>query len=631
MTFPAEAFYRAATRASVDETTLPPFNLKLTKVPTLSSWLVTLSPNTANEEIVYYASKDDTNKTINITKRGINWSSQALTTGGAGAATGDYDNSLYMKKHSQWDNVQCDITHLHLIQDYGDLQAQINTKLPTAGWTRTWLAANAIMRTNGSWVESADVIDSITPIDTDTILMQRAWTISETPYSQIKSDIATVAGWAITFPSYESGIVSWDAVGNVNGMLIKCVTENASSMNLNAWTIVAPSQVALDNTRILFVYSLSNVVKAVVWTLSWNSVSLWTSVDIFTWSAIIDTSCALIWTDKVAIMYWESTAWALIRTKVVTIAGTVITQWAEYSQSLNSGYVGNYNLNDLEVIKLRTDAFVWNIRNTSLSWNYVRAFTVSWTTITAGTVYADYIPTDAGSWVDWGSQMAYLSDNKIAFNCQWGSLATAWPTTNGIYIWNINPANTSISSTQTVNMGVTQNAYLARYDNNQVIFSYVGANTFVYLFNGTAATPLIDNWGGNFFPVFSIMDNVFATYNNGTISIYQNNLLIRTIASWINLVSTPTKLFHINQYFQLLTGRLIYVSWNNGTTRIVNLAITFYLWLASNSTWWVIFRWVQTRTAQNWIKFYLQTDWTIGVINTSILVWRWLWTSLIIW
>lgn len=69
MTFPAEAFYRAATRASLDDTTLPPFNLKLTKVPTLSSGLVTLSPNTANEEIVYYSSKDDTNKTINITKR----------------------------------------------------------------------------------------------------------------------------------------------------------------------------------------------------------------------------------------------------------------------------------------------------------------------------------------------------------------------------------------------------------------------------------------------------------------------------------------------------------------------------------------------------------------------------------
>lgn len=111
-----------------------------------------------------------------------------------------------------------------------------------------------------------------------------------------------------TFASYESGIVSWDLVWNVAGILTKCATENANSINLNAGTIVSPSQVALDSTRTLFVYSLTNVVKAVVGTLSGNTISLWTVVDIYTWSAINDISTALIWTDKVVIAYWESTA-----------------------------------------------------------------------------------------------------------------------------------------------------------------------------------------------------------------------------------------------------------------------------------------------------------------------------------
>ncbi len=209
MTFPAEAFYRAALRGSIDSTTLPPFNIKVTKVPLLSSWLITLSPNTTDEEIVYYSSIDDVNKTINVTKRGIKWDSQALTTDGLGWATWDFNNNVYMRKHSQGDNIQGDVTHLHLIQDYWDLQNQINNKVNTAGWTRTWLANNAIMRTSWSGVESADVIGSITPISTDTVLMQRDWDIVETPYSNIQA--LSQMGNSVTEIAWEA-LALWDVV-----------------------------------------------------------------------------------------------------------------------------------------------------------------------------------------------------------------------------------------------------------------------------------------------------------------------------------------------------------------------------------------------------------------------------------
>lgn len=130
--FPAESFYRGTTRATMDLSTLPPFALKVSKIPTLTSGFATLSPNTVNEEIVYYSGTDATNLTITVTKRGISWSTQVLNVDGNGTATGDFNNSTYMRKHSQGDSIQSDVNHLHIVQDYGSLQAQIDGKVNTA-------------------------------------------------------------------------------------------------------------------------------------------------------------------------------------------------------------------------------------------------------------------------------------------------------------------------------------------------------------------------------------------------------------------------------------------------------------------------------------------------------------------
>jgi hypothetical protein len=277
----AESFYRATIRQSVDDIQTCPFTLKVSKIPTLTTWLLTISSNTANEEILEYNGVDGTALTITVVKRGISPSSQALTTNGT-----DYNNVAHQNPHSQNDSIRADVTHLHIIQDYGNLQAQINTKVNTIGGTRTglWNAVQTL-EVDVTWVEVKKAITAWTTITSiETIRKQKAdWTYEDVPFSFIEGAVATLAWWATTFSSYDSGIVSWDAVWDVNWFLTKCVTELASSINLNAGTVVAPSQVALDNTRVLFVYSLTNVVKAVVGTLSGNTFSLWTVVDLFTW------------------------------------------------------------------------------------------------------------------------------------------------------------------------------------------------------------------------------------------------------------------------------------------------------------------------------------------------------------
>lgn len=203
-TYWSESFYRATIRQSIDSTQTVPFTLKVSKIPTLTTGLLTVSPNTANEEILEYNGVDGTALTITVVKMGISPSTQALTTNGT-----DYNNVAYKKPHSTNDSIRADVNHLHIIQDYGNLQTQIDGKVAIAGWTRTGLTANAILRTNGSWVESADAITTITPTSTDTVLMRTGSDIVETPfsnftlYSQTANSATEIAGEAL---------VLWDAV-----------------------------------------------------------------------------------------------------------------------------------------------------------------------------------------------------------------------------------------------------------------------------------------------------------------------------------------------------------------------------------------------------------------------------------
>ena len=135
MQYTAESFYRAKTRQSLSSTSLPPFNQKVSKVPLNTSGFVTLDPNTSNEELCFYNGIDSTNLTITITIRGIKHNATTLTTDGAGAATGDYNNSDYMKPHTQNAVIRGDINQLHINQ----MDAYFNlSENETVSWDTTF-------------------------------------------------------------------------------------------------------------------------------------------------------------------------------------------------------------------------------------------------------------------------------------------------------------------------------------------------------------------------------------------------------------------------------------------------------------------------------------------------------------
>lgn len=109
--YSAESFLRATIRQSTASNQSVPYTLKVSKIPTLTNWLLTISPNTSNEEIVEYDGVDGAALTITVIKNGINPSAQLLTTNWV-----DYNNPTYIKAHSQNDVIRGDVNHIHINQ-----------------------------------------------------------------------------------------------------------------------------------------------------------------------------------------------------------------------------------------------------------------------------------------------------------------------------------------------------------------------------------------------------------------------------------------------------------------------------------------------------------------------------------
>lgn len=113
--YQAESFYRARISSSITETAAVPITIRLSKLPTRSEWLLTISPNTEYEEIVEFGNVNPTNMTIDITKRWISPVSIALTIDGT-----DYNNASYQRSHTQNDIIRGDVNHLHINQGIGN-------------------------------------------------------------------------------------------------------------------------------------------------------------------------------------------------------------------------------------------------------------------------------------------------------------------------------------------------------------------------------------------------------------------------------------------------------------------------------------------------------------------------------
>lgn len=115
MTVAIESFYRAKILTPIQSTdaasTGTPLVINVSEVPVKTSGYLTISPNTDNEEIVYYSAIDGTNLTISIAKRAISPTTSALTVDGT-----DWNVTAQKKSHAVLDAIRWDINNLHINQ-----------------------------------------------------------------------------------------------------------------------------------------------------------------------------------------------------------------------------------------------------------------------------------------------------------------------------------------------------------------------------------------------------------------------------------------------------------------------------------------------------------------------------------
>ncbi len=105
-----ESFYRALCPSGLGNSVSGTV-ISVSKVPTLTSGMLTIDPNTPSEEIVEYSSVDSVNKTITITKRGINPASTSLSVAGT-----DYNNPTFAFAHNPLALISGDINNIHINQ-----------------------------------------------------------------------------------------------------------------------------------------------------------------------------------------------------------------------------------------------------------------------------------------------------------------------------------------------------------------------------------------------------------------------------------------------------------------------------------------------------------------------------------
>lgn len=126
-TYQAESFYRAKINSSITSSQTCPITIRVSKLPTLTNALLTISPNTEFEEIVEYNNPNSTNMTIDIIKRWIKPSSVLLTTNWV-----DYNNTTYQKDHTQNDIIRGDVNHIHINQGIGNTTLATNLSVGIA-------------------------------------------------------------------------------------------------------------------------------------------------------------------------------------------------------------------------------------------------------------------------------------------------------------------------------------------------------------------------------------------------------------------------------------------------------------------------------------------------------------------
>lgn len=555
-TYSAESFYRGTIRQSVANNTSVPFTLKVSKIPTLTSWLLTISPNTANEEIVEYSGVDWTALTIIIVKRWISPSAQALTVNWT-----DYNNVTYQKSHSQNDAIRWDVNHLHIIQDYWSLQSQINAKVDTAWWLRTTMGASRqALEVDATWAEvKKAIVDWTTISSTETIRKRKSdGTYEEIPYSFIENA-------SLLWQSQD--VVAWEALTTNDAVIHEYQLTTFPSWGLWYWKYLQQKMGDVAGNTRLSMNIIGNWV-------SMSSLKLWLAKN----GSPTDNVVVRIETDSAWVPSWTlahanataNIAWTWLTT---TLTDTTVTFWWAFTLTNNTVYhvviqrqgvldASNYYF--VVAVTKNVRCFKRNVHNGTSWWTasnvaslYVWAIAWVYTKVVVKTV-ANLTELAAFDWIA-TSTVSLWASTKI--NREWLMSWLSWLTDWAAYFLSNTPwaiATTPWTTIREVWYAVwATKLYIKNPLYNPSNYEFVIENP-VSVINETWTT---NSWNTSYtcraIAKWRIWFWCNTTWLWNTLYVYVNNTLVRSIAA----ASIPV-VFHDIYPWDLITAMFVHVGNN---------------------------------------------------------------------
>lgn len=385
-----ESFFRATIQDIILDTETVPLTKKVSKLPYLTSWLLTISPNSTSEEIVEYSHSWTpwTTWTITITKRAIN--PHTVVTPWSWVDWVDYNVTWYFFSHKLNDSIRGDITHIHINQAVWEWESV------TQNWDNTFLWNNTFN-----------------------------WKVITTKEFKLPTYASTWArDIAITSPS------NWD-ICDVGWTIYKYNEGTAQWETLDVWT---PTPLA--STTVGWIVEISTDTQITSWTETWE-----------TWAILVPTPAQI----KKSISLKNSASTIADANEFwINVSGEdQRLSYSNFKTKLSTDYAPSdtspsfaERATDAEALAgTDTTRYVTPAQASNKYANTFTTTTFSWTTTDATTSYWNAITSTKWMIVSLRINWGYPTQSD-SFNL-WFQYSTDWVTYNTLYSTNLSASQST--------------------------------------------------------------------------------------------------------------------------------------------------------------------------------------------
>ena len=404
----------------------------------------------------------------------------------------------------------------------------------------------------------------------------------------------------------------------------------------NAFDIVA---VLIDTNKFLLTYSdqwQSTYWKVVVWTISWNTITLW-SVQTFNSASSSNQALCKIDTNKVVVSWrWTSNYWTAL---VMTVSWTVVSFWTP--QVFHSATVSNLHSSNMGTDKFAIAFTDWSDSN---RWKWIVA-TVSWTVMTFWTVETFNTSTS------WATHicMTEVWDDKVAigYRDQWNWNYWTW------MIFTASWTNIAFWNKYQFNSWETNEIDVILISPNKLLYVYKDASNSNYWTArvGTISwTTITYSWSETLYEssatyrssVAKLDDDIAIVAYRDSSAKWQYRILTITwtsISPWTEINFNSNNNTDLPELINIGMKKVLF-AYRDDSTSAVEAFIrqeTYSDWSEIETAWilqetWTFWQtknvmllwWISTvhSSLTIWAKYYLQTNWTIWTWVTDYCIGR---------